>query len=145
MVFHSSVRLTSELLTRDVFALQNHFDGYMQSHPFPMLSMAFSAFHSTESMRVLSTFVQTPLSAVAEGWQKADNIHNASEAQYSVKKGVEKVPRGEARLSVLNPAERSSLQAALGPASRRTASFPEVCIWPAIDRKTPAAHASPNC
>jgi len=110
-----------------------------------MLSMAFSAFHSPESMRVLSTFVQTPLSAVAEGWQKADSTHNASEAHYSVKKGVEKVPRGEARLAALSPAERSSLLTALGPASQRTASFPEVCIWPAVDRKKPLAHASPNC
>jgi hypothetical protein len=133
------------LLKRDVFAIRDHFDGYMQSHSFPMLSMAYSAYHSPESMRVLSTFVQTPLSAVIQGWQKADDAHNAKESSISEKKGVEKIPRGEARLAALTAAERNSLLAALGPASQRTASFPEVCIWPAVARKKPTAHSSPNC
>jgi len=96
-------------------------------------------------MRVLSTFVQTPLSAVIQGWQKADDAHNAKESSISEKKGVEKIPRGEARLAALTAAERNSLLAALGPASQRTASFPEVCIWPAVARKKPTAHSSPNC
>ena len=145
LVYHNTSSLKSELLKRDMFAIRDHFDGYMQSHPYPMLSMAFSAYHSPESMRVLATFVQTPFSAVIQGWQKADDAHNATEATYSQKKGVEKNPRGEARLAALTAAERNSLLAALGPASQRTASFPEVCIWPAISRKISDIPASPIC
>ena len=145
LVYHNTSSLKSELLKRDMFAIRDHFDGYMQSHPYPMLSMAFPAYHSPESMRVLATFVQTPLLAVIQGWQKADDAHNATEATYSQKKGVEKNPRGEARLAALTAAERNSLLVALGRASQRTASFPEVCIWPSVARKKPTAHSSPNC
>jgi hypothetical protein len=112
-IYHSPA-LSSELLKRDVFAIRDHFDGFMRSHPFPMLSVAYSAFHSPESMRILSVFVQTIFSAVAHGWREADETHKAFEAIYEQKKGVAKLPRGEARLAALNPTERSTLLAALG-------------------------------
>jgi hypothetical protein len=143
-IYHSRA-LSSELLKRDVFAIRDHFDGFMRSHPFPMLSVAYSAFHSPESMRILSVFVQTTFSAVAHGWREADETHKAFEAIYEQKKGVAKLPRGEARLAALNPTERSTLLAALGRASRRVASFPEVCIWPAIARKARKPHVKAPC